>query len=336
MHCEAHADRAAIARCGGCGEALCGACFRFTVDGAPSCGRCAYEASTRRSRRVSLAVVFFGLGAGLGTWASLRFALWEEPIVATVIALLVLGVTAYLAWSGLHEEAPEVVPREEDEPTEPMRFEEDTTRAPRARTAPYRMAARRVVRAITPRVSARTTGLVLLTAFGVSALLVPSAVHLPRWLEAELVLAAWWAIVGSTLTTLLFCGYRVRDDYAHFLPGALRLRREGKGRGEGKGLPDLTGLDGCGDLGEGCVGVVIGGVLVVAALGLAWLVVELVLPVAFLLAYGLFLAAIARVANDRHGCEGSLGRSLFWGFGWASVYLGPLALLVALVHHALR
>jgi hypothetical protein len=77
-------------------------------------------------------------------------------------------------------------------------------------------------------------------------------------------------------------------------------------------------------------------VLVVAALGLAWLVVELVLPVTFLLAYGLLLAAIARVANDRHGCEGSVGRALFWGFGWASVYLGPLALLVALVHQALR
>ena len=325
--CAAHADRAAVALCSGCRAALCGTCFRFTLDGAPSCGRCAYEASSRRGRRLSLAMVFFGLGAGLGTWATLRFALWEAPIAGIVAALLVLGVTAYLRWTGLQEDRPALVLREvEDDHVESPAFDDATG------PAPYRTPMRRVARAIAPRVSARTTGLVLLGAFGISALLVPSALHLSRWLEAELVLVAWWAIVGSTLTTLLFRGYRLADDYAHFVPGALRRGREGGGAS----LPDVADLGGDGDLGEGCAGVVIGAVLVVLALGLAWLVVELVLPVAFLLAYGLFLSAIARVANDRHGCEGSVARALLWAFGWASVYLGPLALLVALVHQALR
>mgnify|MGYP007037395642 FL=1 len=71
------------------------------------------------------------------------------------------------------------------------------------------------------------------------------------------------------------------------------------------------------------------------ALGAAWVLVELALPLVFFLMYWLFMRAIGRVANDRHGCEGSLARSLGWGLGWATVYVAPIA-LVTWALHALR
>jgi len=64
----------------------------------------------------------------------------------------------------------------------------------------------------------------------------------------------------------------------------------------------------------------------------AWLVVELLVPGIFFLAYLLVRGALARVANDRHDCEGNLVRSVGWGVGWATAYVAPLALVVWLVH----
>ena len=325
--CRAHADRAAVARCASCRAQLCGECFRFTIDARPSCASCAYEASTRRSRRLSLAAVSLGLSAGLGTWAYSRFELWNEPAAVIAAILTALVIAGVVAWTGLRESPPDVSLHEADEP---VRTVLDT--AP-AGAGPYRAAARRVVQAISPRLSARTTGLVMLGAFALAALLVPGALHQPRWIEAELVLLAWWAIVAGTLSTLLYRGFRLKDDYAHFVPWAPKRARAKKSAG-GSSPFDLGDLSGCGDAGEGCIGAVLAIVIVFVALGVAWLVVELVLPVAFLLAYSLFLRAIARVANDEHGCEGSPSRALLWGLAWASLYVGPLALLVWLAHRA--
>lgn len=325
--CRDHLERDAVTRCGACRRALCDACFRFTIDAAPACARCAYEASTRRARRLSLAVVFLGSSAALGTWATLRFGLWDDdPIAVIVGALAAIGVAGVTAWTGLREAAPSVSPRERDEEAT-VTIVEGPVRDGPYRAPPARAVARRVVHAVSPRLSARTTALVMLGAFVLAALLVPGALRLPRWIEAELVLAAWWAIVGTTLATLLYRGYRLEDDYAHFV--SPRPRRSSKSR-----LPDLGDLSGCGDAGEGCVGAAVAIVLVITLFGLSWLVVELVLPVVFLLAYGLFLRAIARVANDRHGCEGALGRALVRGWAWASLYVAPLALLVWVAHRA--
>jgi hypothetical protein len=68
------------------------------------------------------------------------------------------------------------------------------------------------------------------------------------------------------------------------------------------------------------------------ALGAAWLLVELVVPALFFLAYALVRGALARVANDEHGCEGSLVRAATWGALWATVYVAPLALVVWALH----
>lgn len=266
-------------------------------------------------------MVFLGLGTGLGAWLAARFGLEDALWVFVLGALAMLAIAGGIAWTGLAHASSRVVLREAEDA--PVVLEE----VPGG--AGYRAAARRVVQAVSPRVSARTTGLVVLAAFVLAALLVPSALRQPRWVEVELVLLAWWVIVGTTLTTLLYRGYRMKDDYAHFVPW-----RASSGGVGGGGLPDLPDLSGCGDAGEGCAGVLVALALLALALGVAWLVVELVLPVAFLLAYGLFLGAIARVANDRHGCEGALGKALAWGLGWASLYVAPLALLVWLVHRA--
>ena len=57
-----------------------------------------------------------------------------------------------------------------------------------------------------------------------------------------------------------------------------------------------------------------------AVLDEAQLVVELLFPAAFLFSYWLVLKAIARVTNDRHGCDGKLGRAVAYGALWATIY----------------
>ena len=44
---------------------------------------------------------------------------------------------------------------------------------------------------------------------------------------------------------------------------------------------------------------------------------------------------LARVANDRHGCEGDVPRALAWGGLWAAVYTAPTAGVVWVLHRLL-
>lgn len=70
--------------------------------------------------------------------------------------------------------------------------------------------------------------------------------------------------------------------------------------------------------------------------GVAWLVVELALPGLFFCAYLLVRSSLAHVANDRHACEGRLGRALRWGALWSAVVALPLAACVLLAHRLWR
>ena len=70
----------------------------------------------------------------------------------------------------------------------------------------------------------------------------------------------------------------------------------------------------------------------VAVLVLAWVFVEILIPLFSILLYGLIRGMLARIVNDDHGCAGQFGKSLLWGTVWASVYTGPMALLVWMVH----
>ncbi|MEZ4410316.1 MAG: hypothetical protein R3A52_28125 [Polyangiales bacterium] len=338
--CRNHPDRSHVARCGECGFAMCDECWRFRVNERPGCARCAYEATTRRARRMSLAVYLAGASVAGLIVADRRYALWTthpaEVLVGAGVAAL---LTAAIALSGVGTD-PSVERREADEPApEP---------SPVAAPA-YRASARRVLLAAAPKVSGRATALVMLACFAAAAVLLPASLRLPRWVEAEAVLLAWWAIVGVTLTALLYRGFRLRDDVVYFTPWnrppadrdnpgvGNKLGDALSGCGSGgcdPGCGDIggCGASGCGELGEGLL---VGAAVLVAlavAFGAAWVLVEVALPLVFFLMFALFMRAIGRVANDRHGCEGSLPRALGWGLGWATVYVAPVALATWALH----
>ncbi len=76
-------------------------------------------------------------------------------------------------------------------------------------------------------------------------------------------------------------------------------------------------------------------IAIVAAIGLGWVIVELLAPMLVLVACMLVLAALRRVANDRHDCQGNLPRALLWGALWATLYTLPLGAVVLIVHWAI-
>ena len=45
-----------------------------------------------------------------------------------------------------------------------------------------------------PRLSGKASAAWLIVCFGLTALLIPMVLRLPRWVEFELVLALWWAV----------------------------------------------------------------------------------------------------------------------------------------------
>jgi hypothetical protein len=169
--------------------------------------------------------------------------------------------------------------------------------------------------------------------------------HLPTWVEAEIVLGAWWATWTATLSVLLYRGRPVADDH-RFSPsfwfgggdekspspkaggGAVAPAKQSSGRW-------YEGWSGFSD-GEGCA-YLIGAILIAgAAVLLAWVLVELVVPAVFTLAYMLLIRALKRATNDTHGCKGEALRSLGYGAWWAGLYVVPIAVVVLLVHAVAR
>lgn len=318
--------RPAVVRCAACGRALCDDCFRFRMDGRPGCARCAYESSTRAARRASLAVTFLGISLGGGFYAARRYDLWAESPGAMLLGgAAALGVAGLIAYSGRDARG---ITLENRDPAEDPLVEPVPTHG----ASPYRARARRALMAAAPKVSGRATALVTFACMTAAAVMLPAALHLPRWIEAELVLGIWWAVVAATLATLLYRGFRLRDDFVYFAPWDRPSSNNESTPKKNGGIDGCSGFDGCSGMdAEGClVGAVIA-VALAAAFGLAWLLVELALPLVFLLMYGLFMRAIGRVANDRHGCEGDLPRALGWGALWSTVYVLPVALIAALI-----
>ena len=309
------------------------------MDARPACVRCAYEASTRPARRASLAVSFLAISLGGGFWLSRRNALGDETTGVLVLGVLAaVVVAAFIALSGSDEKRPRVENRDPGE--------EATEEIVMGKGSPFRAQARRVLLAAAPRISGQATALVVGASLVASAVLLPASLKLPRWIEAELVLALWWAILLGVLSVLLYRGFRIRDDFVYFAPWDRPSSppADGKAKAEGKakagnsgassGCASLNLADGCsGGLdGEGCLVAIVVGVGMAVAFGAAWVAVELAMPVVFLVMYWAFMRAIGRVANDWHGCEGSLGKSLGWGALWATIYVVPIALVTGAVH----
>lgn len=331
--CRDHPEAPALAACATCRRPLCDTCFRFRIDARPACVRCAYETSTRGARRASLAVSFLTISLGVGFWLTRRYALADqEPGLLIFGVLAAVVVTGFIALSGRDEERPRIENRDPGEEA----HEEIVP----GKGSPFRAQARRVLLAAAPRVSGQATALVVGASLVASAVLLPASLKLPRWLEAELVLALWWVILLGVLSVLLYRGFRIRDDFVYFAPWDRPSSPSADGEAK---ADDKAKADGCGSLsfadgcssgldGEGCGAVLVVGVVLAAAFGAAWVAVELALPVVFLVMYWAFMRAIGRVANDRHGCEGSLGSSLGWGALWATIYVVPIAVVTGVVH----
>jgi hypothetical protein len=337
LRCKDHPSVPAVARCSACGRPLCDACFRFRIDGRPACARCAYEASTRPARRVSLGASFLCFAMGGGFWASRRYDLVaQNPFMLVMGGLAATVLAVGIAASGKKAKE-EVENRDPDEEAAGYDVSQQTGIA-----SPYRAQVRRVLLAASPQLSGSATALVVIASLAGSAVLLPASVKLPRWIEAEMVLGLWWLIVGVALTVLLYRGFRLRDDFVYFAPwdrpsaGADGGDKGAKDGGAAKGGAAKSagsgwGLEGCGDA-EGCAGGLVVAVALAAAFGAAWIFVELLMPLIFFLMYWLFMRAIGRVARDRRGCEGDLGKSLGSGALWATIYVAPIAALTWAIH----
>ncbi len=267
---------------------------------------------------------------GVGHWGLVQFGVPSIERLAFLSAALIVFVVA----------APFGIVRSGSERNATATSVE-ASREPSA--APYRGgphgAQQRPRPPILPRVSGKATAIGLLVAFSLTALAFPFAMHQARWVEVEVVFAVWWFLLAALLTALLFRGARVDDDHAApWNDGSDTKGAEIRDRSRFGFLDvfDLPSLPSGADAAEGCFGAIAGIVFALVAVVAAWLLVEFIVPAVFFVAYVLFVRAIARVANDRHSCAGHFGRALLWGAVWSAAYVGPLALLVALIHAILR
>jgi len=178
-----------------------------------------------------------------------------------------------------------------------------------------------------PAVSGWTTALILFASFLVSALAIPMTLSLPRWVAAEVVVGVWWLIWIVTLTWLLNNRAIIGDD--------IRLHEPRGPFGYGVYRSDWLPFDpGCLLIGEwGCL---IPFVLAVLLPGLVWLVIEVAIPFLAVVLFGTIRGMLACVVNDRHQCQGHLGRSLGWAALWATAYTAPPALLILWIHWCIK
>jgi hypothetical protein len=175
-----------------------------------------------------------------------------------------------------------------------------------------------------PEVSGKWTVLWLLLCFILTGVLIPLVLKLPKWVEFEIVVACWWVLWAIVLTKLLYAGEQVSDDHRHHKP------RDWFGLKKSEGSSGNWGdLSGCGSAdGEGCL-VLLG---LIAALILVWFLIEIAIPVVFLMLYFLVRGMLVSVVNDRPGCRGNFSFSAARGALWATVYTLPLALTIWLIH----
>jgi hypothetical protein len=128
-----------------------------------------------------------------------------------------------------------------------------------------------------PRLSGKASAAWLIVCFGLTAVLIPMALHLPRWVEFEIVLAVWWAIWLAVLGHLLYTGQRVTDDHQMHEP------RNWFASGDAKKTPKKDPNSAWWDgffwgwvWGDGDVGAIILGLFLLV--GLIWVLFEVAIP----------------------------------------------------------
>ncbi|HWP04609.1 MAG TPA: B-box zinc finger protein [Polyangiaceae bacterium] len=321
LPCSEHPGRPAPKRCASCARWLCVECWRFNVDGLPWCAPCVALIRDKKDRLpVSFALTALLLEAGFAVAVVRRGILnryWAGALVAFA-GLFVVGTVRSMRGerSLLSRQIAEV---------------KDGT--PGIATRKLGNLARRTIESALPSWSSKTTVLVLLAGFGLAALLVPAGLKLSRIVETEVVLVAWLAMLWICLSVTLYRGARLGDDHV------LRIRAPNF-MGPKPWSPEIevavrAGGDALGCMAaDGCVVVLAVLAFAMFVLGASWLLVELIFPAIFIVAYTLLRGALTRVTNDAHECAGSVPRALIWGFLWSAIYTAPLAVFVALLHWA--
>jgi hypothetical protein len=209
-------------------------------------------------------------------------------------------------------------------------------------------------RARLPGVSGRWSALVLLVLFIAVAVVLPLALHRSAWVEAEIVIGAWFLIWTAVLAWLGYAGRTVDEDWGQFRPPR-RLVGRGRGRGEGADVAtsaleaapyvdlsgiDLPDLDGGGDGGGlGCLGAILAVVVAIAAIAaivvLLYFTIGYVIPLIVIALYTIVRAMLNHVAARGHLTQGNLPASLARGAFWAAIYTAPLAVAILLLRLAL-
>jgi hypothetical protein len=170
-----------------------------------------------------------------------------------------------------------------------------------------------------PIVSRKPLVLAIAVCLLLSGVIIPVGAHLPKWIEAEIVIAAWWLIWILTLTALLYQGHRVDDDsQIEFGGDKTRMVFE---------ACNLADLGGC-LFGESCASIFLG-LLAALLIGLAFVVlIEFIVPAIAILLLLSIGGMLARAVNDSHHCSGRLGLSLLWATLWSTLYIGPVFVIV--------
>ncbi|MBL8721952.1 MAG: hypothetical protein JNL79_38565, partial [Myxococcales bacterium] len=178
--CKAHPMRAARAACSQCNGRMCNECYRFRLNGKPACAACAYGASTRSRRWISLAVSFAGLSlVGMITGIR-RYDLGSRHPEYLALFLIGAAIGTVMLLFGSMDKNVDVTKRlVDEEEDESVRFDGSAN--------PYRGRVKKTLSHVAPRVSGATTAAIVAGAFVTSAVLLPATLKLPTWVEAELV-----------------------------------------------------------------------------------------------------------------------------------------------------
>jgi hypothetical protein len=318
-NCANHPESVAVTLCTSCRRGLCPACWLRNVDGKAWCELC-IRYLLSKGADIALAVTFLCLSLGLAALG----AAWQFQNSAHTAWVLwgVVGGGGVLAALHMLLRSRESVARR----IETRRDHELPARVPPVAPGnPYRAALRHTAIALASPVSGRWTAVVSLACMGLVLVALPSLVHLPRWIEIELVFALWWVGASIALTALLYRGIRISNDHVLAAP---RFEWPARTKHSKATTDDRLWWIDLVTLGEATIGIA----LLAAIFAASFLLVELVVPTLFFLVYLLVRGAIARVTNDDHDCTGRLPLALGWGTLWATVYTLPLALTVCGFH----
>jgi hypothetical protein len=183
-------------------------------------------------------------------------------------------------------------------------------------------------------------GIVLCLAL--TAVFIPAALHLPRWIKFEVVFASWWLVWAAILSFLLYTGRWVSDDADELKRNRGSSDRAQRGGRERESTDWWNALDlgldlsnfgtGIADSSEGCGEALAIALAMVVFLALTWFMVEFGIPLVAGLTYLLVRGMLARAVNRWHLCRANLLRSCGEGLGWATVYTAPLLTVAFLVH----